>query len=252
MESSESVLQKTKFDKKIIIIFVIMFTEVLGFSIVLPVIPFLGLSLGLNAFQIGLIIAIFSLSQLFASPITGKLSDRFGRKPVLLISQTSTLIGFFLLGIATSVWLLIAARLIDGLIGSNMTVSQAYISDVTTPEDRTKIYGYSSAVFGAGLIFGPVIGGGLSTISYAAPMFLAAILSLISIFLVIFFLPESLPVKKEKVKLKFNDIIPIEEGKRFFKDPIIRKLLVLFFIYNFGFFKFRYVKRRFSYLIRFF
>ena len=212
-----------------------MFTEVLGFSMVLPVIPFLGLSLGLNAFQVGLIMSVFSFSQLFASPVTGKLSDRFGRKPVLIISQCSTLIGFLVLGLANSVLLLIAARLIDGLIGSNMTVSQAYISDVTSPQERTKIYGYSSAVFGAGLIFGPVIGGTLSAINYSIPMFFAAIVSLISIILVLLFLPESLTIKKEKFSLKFNDIIPIEEAKRFFKDSNIRRLLLLFLTYNFGF-----------------
>lgn len=227
--------QKAKFKKHLMIIFVIMFTEVLGFSMVIPIMPFLGLSLGLNPFQIGLIMSVFSFSQLFASPITGKLSDRFGRKPILLISQTSTLVGFFLLGIADSVWLLVAARLIDGLIGSNMTVSQAYISDVTSPQDRTKIYGYSSAVFGAGLIFGPLIGGILSTINYSIPMLFAAGISLISIILVILFLPESLSSKNEKIKIKFNEIIPVGEIKRFFKDSNVRKVLLLFFVYSFGF-----------------
>lgn len=227
--------QQTKLNSHLIIIFIIMFTEVLGFSIVMPVLPFLGLSLGLNAFEVGLIISIFSFSQLIASPVTGKLSDRFGRKPILIVSQTSTLIGFLLLGFANSVWLLVAARLVDGLIGSNMTVSQAYISDVTSPQDRTKIYGYSSAVFGAGLIFGPIIGGTLAAINYSIPMLFAASISLISILLVIIFLPESLSLKKEGIKLKFNDIIPINEAKRFFKDSIVRKVLLLFFIYNFGF-----------------
>ncbi|MHA2288722.1 MAG: MFS transporter, partial [Promethearchaeota archaeon] len=125
--------QDRKFDKRLLIIFLILFTEVLGFSSVMPLIPFLGISLGLNEFQVGLIISIFSVCQLFASPITGKLSDRFGRKPLLIFSQTSTFIGFFLLGITTNVGILIAARIVDGLLGSNMTVSQAYISDVTKP-----------------------------------------------------------------------------------------------------------------------
>jgi len=150
----------------------IQFTEVLGFSSVMPIIPFLGISLGLNAFQVGLILSIFSLCQFFASPITGKLSDRFGRKPLLLFSQTSTLIGFLLLAVAGNVWILVAARLVDGLLGSNMTVAQAYISDVTNPKYRTKTFGYSSAVFGAGLIFGPVIGGLLSSINFSVPFFL--------------------------------------------------------------------------------
>ena len=220
----------------------IQFTEVLGFSSVLPVIPFLGLSLGLNAFEVGLILSIFSICQLFASPITGKLSDRFGRKPLLLFSQTSTFIGFFLLGIANNVWILITARLVDGLLGSNMTVSQAYISDVTNPKDRTKIYGYSSAVFGAGLIFGPVIGGFLLSLfkelNFSAPFFFAAGISLLSIILVIIFLPESLSKKEGKLAFKVEDIFPVKEAKNFFKTKLTRGLILAFFIYNLGFFLF--------------
>jgi len=218
----------------------IQFTEVLGFSSVMPILPYLATDLGLNPFQVGLILSIFSMCQLFASPITGKLSDRFGRKPLLLFSQTSTLIGFFLLGIASNVWILVAARLVDGLLGSNMTVAQAYISDVTNPKYRTKTYGYSSAVFGAGLIFGPVIGGILSTINYSVPMFFAAGVSLLSIILVSIFLPESLnkEERENKIDFKFGDIIPIKETKRFFKTAKIRGILVVFFIYNFGFFIF--------------
>lgn len=232
-ETSASSTEKV--DKRILIIFLIMFTEVLGFSMVAPVIPFLALSLGLNELEIGLILSVFSLCQLFASPVTGKLSDRYGRKPLLIISQISTFMGFVLLGLASEVWILILARLVDGLLGSNMTVSQAYISDVTEPKNRTKVYSYSSAVFGAGLIFGPFIGGTLSTISYSTPMFVAAGVCVVSILLVVIFLPESLDVKEEKVKITFNDIIPIEDAKKFFKDSKIRRLLIIFFIYSFGF-----------------
>ena len=121
------------FDKRLYVIFLIIFTEVLGFTLVLPLIPFLGLSLGLTPVEIGLITSVFSFCQLFASPITGKLSDRFGRKPLFLLSQLSTLTGFLLLGFATTPLLLFLARFIDGLLGSNMTVSQAYISDITEP-----------------------------------------------------------------------------------------------------------------------
>ena len=227
-----------KFEKRLLIIFMIQFTEVLGFSSVMPIIPFLGLSLGLNAFQVGLILSIFSICQLFASPITGKLSDRFGRKPLLLFSQMSTFIGFVLLGLASNVWILVLARLVDGLLGSNMTVSQAYISDVTNPKYRTKTYGYSSAVFGAGLIFGPVIGGLLSTINYSVPMFFAAGVSLLSIILVFIFLPESLDKKETKLDFKFGDIIPIKEAKQFFKSAKIRGILLVFFIYTLAFFLF--------------
>ena len=227
--------QKKKLDKRLLIVLLIVFTEHLGFSIIHPVLPFLGLRLGLNVFQIGLIASIFSFCQLFASPIAGKLSDRYGRKPILIFSQISTFIGFILLGLANNVWILISARLVDGLLGSNMTVSQAYISDVTEPKNRTKIFGYQSAVFGVALIFGPLIGGILSDFGYYIPMFLAALISLVSIILIIIFLKESLVEKKDKFSIKFNDIIPVNEAKRFFRTKSIRGLLLTFFIYNFAF-----------------
>lgn len=204
----------------------------------MPLIPILGINLGLDELQIGLILSIFSLCQLFASPITGKLSDRFGRRPLLLFSQTSTLVGFLLLGIANNVWILVAARLVDGLLGSNMTVAQAYISDVTTPQQRTKSYSYSSAVFGAGLIFGPMISGVLLLINFSAPFFFAAGVSLLSIILVFIFLPESIIQKEEKIRLKLGDIMPIKETKRFFKSVETRGILISFFLYSFGFFLF--------------
>jgi DHA1 family tetracycline resistance protein-like MFS transporter len=226
------------FDKRLYVIFLITFTEVLGFSMVLPLIPFLGLELGLTPVQIGLIISVFSFCQLFASPITGKLSDHFGRKPLFILSQLSTFTGFILLGFATTAILLIAARIIDGLLGSNMTVSQAYISDITEPKHRTRVFGYSSGIFGAGLIFGPVIGGVLSRINYSVPMFFAAAITLVSIVLVVMFLPETITKKTNKISLNFNDVIPINEVKRFAKTPKIRNILLLFFAYNIGFFLF--------------
>jgi DHA1 family tetracycline resistance protein-like MFS transporter len=226
------------FDKRLYIIFLISFTEVLGFSMVLPLIPYLGKELGLTLSQIGLIISVFSFCQLFASPITGKLSDHFGRKPLFILSQISTFVGFVFLGFAATVVLLIAARLIDGLLGSNMTVSQAYISDITEPKHRTRVYSYSSGVFGAGLIFGPFIGGILSTINYSVPMFFAAVITLVSIVLVILFLPETIPKKTEKISLSINDVIPVDNVKHFVRSQHIRSRLLMFFIYTMAFFLF--------------
>ena len=238
MKNNETHLEKDAyvFDKRLYVVFLIMFTEVLGFSIVLPVIPFLGLQLGLNYIEIGLVVSIFSFAQLFASPITGKLSDRFGRKPLLVLSQLSTLAGFLLLGFATTVILLIVARLVDGLLGANMTVSQAYISDITEPKHRTRVFGYSSGVFGAALIFGPVLGGVLSRINFSVPMFFAAGITLISIVLVIFFLPETISKKPDAFSLGFKDIIPINDAIRFAKTPQVRNSLLMFFINSLGFF----------------
>jgi DHA1 family tetracycline resistance protein-like MFS transporter len=226
------------FDKRLYIIFLISFTEVLGFSMVLPLIPYLGQELGLTLSQIGLITSVFSFCQLFASPITGKLSDHFGRKPLFILSQISTFVGFVFLGFATTIVLLIAARLIDGLLGSNMTVSQAYISDITEPKYRTRVYSYSSGVFGAGLIFGPFIGGILSTINYSVPMFFAAAITLVSIILVILFLPETIPKKTEKISLSFNDVIPVDDVKQFVRTHHIRSRLLMFFLYTMAFFLF--------------
>ena len=223
------------FDKRLYVIFLIIFTEILGFSMVLPLIPALGKEIGLTPVEIGLIVSVFSLSQLFASPVTGKLSDRFGRKPLLVLSQISTLVGFLFLGFATTAILLLAARLIDGLLGSNMTVSHAYISDITKPKHRTRVFGYTSGVFGAGLIFGPVIGGVLYEISYSLPMFLAAGISLISVILVVLFLPETVTHKPNKLSLGW-DIIPVKDAIRFMKTPKVRNSLVMFFIYSTGFF----------------
>ena len=231
-------VDKYVFDKRLYVIFIIIFTEVLGFSMVLPLVPFLGLSLGLTPSQIGLIVSVFSICQLFASPITGKLSDHFGRKPLFILSQISTCVGFIFLGFATTAILLIVARLIDGLFGSNMTVSQAYISDITEPKHRTKVYGYSSGVFGAGLIFGPFIGGILSQIDYSIPMFFAAAITVISILLVILFLPETIPKKAEGISLSFNDVIPTNNLRNFARNPKIRNYLLMFFIYNTAFFLF--------------
>jgi len=203
------------FDKRLYVIFLIIFTEVLGFSIVLPLFPFIGLSLGLTPVEIGLIVSVFSVCQLFASPIT--------------------FAGFVILGFATTAILLFVSRLIDGLLGSNMTVSQAYISDITEPRHRTRVYGYSSGVFGAGLIFGPVIGGVLSRISYSVPMFFAAAIALVSVVLVVFFLPETVTRKPDTFSVGFNDVLPVRDAIRFVKSSQVRNSLVMFFIYNVGF-----------------
>ncbi|MBD3352075.1 MAG: MFS transporter [Candidatus Lokiarchaeota archaeon] len=197
--------------------------------------PYLGLRLGLDEFQIGLISSSFSFCQLFASPITGKLSDRYGRKPMLIISQISTLTGFLLLGVADAVYILILARVVDGLLGSNMTVSQAVISDLTDHENRTHAYSYSTGVFGAGLIIGPAIGGAMVQINFALPMFFAAGLSLLSIILVLFLLPETNPNADDELSLKFNDVIPIKDAKRFLKTKPTNQLIIMFFFYIFGF-----------------
>jgi DHA1 family tetracycline resistance protein-like MFS transporter len=223
---------------------IIQFTEILGFSIMIPVLPLLGTDLGLDQFEIGLLSSIFSACQLIAAPIIGKLSDRYGRKPLLIFSQITTMVGFLLLGFSSyvnRVWLLILARVTDGLLGSNMTVIQASLSDISTKENRTSVFTLSSGVFGAALILGPALGGILSTLtplSYALPMFIAAGIALVSIVLVFTIFPETYLDRPKTVSMNFNDIIPVREMVKYSKDKPTRRNLFLYFLYTFGFFLF--------------
>ena len=136
---------------------------------------------------------------------------------------------------ADSVALLIIARVVDGLFGSNMTVIQATISDITEPKDRTHIYSISSGVFGAGLIIGPAIGGFLAEISYSLPMYSAAVISFISILLVIVFLPETYHGKSSSLSLKFSDIFPTKSLQKYWKEKAIRYQILMMVTYVFGF-----------------
>lgn len=174
------------------IIFLIVFIDLLGFSLILPLLPFYADTFGATPFQVGLLVSSYAAAQLIGAPLLGRMSDRYGRQPVLLISLMGTFIGFLLLGFANALWMLFASRLLDGLTGGNISVAQAYITDITDDKDRAKGLGMIGAAFGLGFIIGPAIGGLLSVYGFAVPAFVAAGLSLISILGVILFLPESL------------------------------------------------------------
>lgn len=173
-------------------IFLTCFIDILGFGIVIPVLPLYAEHFGATAVQIGWLVGIFSLAQFFFAPVWGKVSDRVGRKPVLLLGLFGTVVGYVLMGLATSIMLLFVARLIDGISGANIGAAQAYLADISAPENRAKAMGLLGAAFGLGFVFGPALGGWASVaFNYAAPMFIAAGLSLINFFFVMFFLPES-------------------------------------------------------------
>ena len=177
---------------RLTILFIIVFIDLLGFSLILPLLPYYAETFGATPFQIGLLVASYAAAQLIGAPLLGRMSDRFGRKPVLVISLVGTFVGFLLLGFANSLWMLFASRLLDGFTGGNISVAQAYITDITDESNRAKGLGMLGAAFGLGFIIGPAAGGLLSVYGFAVPAFLAAGLSLISILGVIFFLPESL------------------------------------------------------------
>ncbi len=178
-------------DRRMWIIFLIVFVNLLGFGIILPLMPYYVESLGAGALTIGLLSASYSLFQLLSAPILGELSDKIGRRPVLLFSLAGTAISFLLLGVANTIPLLFAARIIDGLSGGNISTAQAYIADITSKENRTQGMGILAAAFSLGFILGPALGGILSRFGYGVPALVAAAVSLLATVLTFFFLPES-------------------------------------------------------------
>jgi DHA1 family tetracycline resistance protein-like MFS transporter len=178
--------------KPLAIIFLTIFVNLVGFGIIIPLLPFYAQTFGASPLAIGLLFASFSLSQLVAAPILGDLSDRWGRRPVLIFSLLGTVVSFVMLAVANSLFMLFAARIVDGLSGGNITTARAYIADITTEENRAKAFGVLGAAFGLGFIVGPGLGAALSHISYTAPIWAAAVITVIATALAFFWLPETI------------------------------------------------------------
>src|SRR5690349_2639643 len=174
-------------------IFLIVLVDILGLTIILPLLPFYAESLGATPRIVGLIVSVYALCQLIAGPPLGHLSDRVGRRPVLLVSQMGTCAGFLILANAHVLWVVFLARIIDGLTAGNLTVAQAYISDVTEPENRAKSFGIIGIAFGLGFLVGPALSGYLAQFSNTYPILLAAGLSFTSIMCTYFLLPSVVP-----------------------------------------------------------
>jgi multidrug resistance protein len=177
------------------IIFLTVFIDLLGFGIIIPLMPFYAETFGASAFTIGLLNTSFSLMQFLFAPFWGRLSDRIGRRPVILMGLFGSFVSYLLFGLAQSMTLLFAARIAAGIAGANIPTAQAYMADVTTPENRAKGMGLVGAAFGLGFIFGPAIGGFLSQWGYQAPSFFAAGLSLVNFIAAWRVLPESRPAR---------------------------------------------------------
>lgn len=176
----------------LLLIFLTVFIDMVGFGIVIPVLPLYAEHFHATPVEIGWLTGIYSGMQIIFVPILGKLSDRFGRRPILIVSLAGTAIGFLIMGWASSLPLLFVARIIDGASGGNISTAQAYIADISTPENRSRSMGIIGAAFGLGFTFGPMIGGIMSRISYGAPFYFAAALAAVNVVLLYFILPESL------------------------------------------------------------
>lgn len=224
-------------------IFLIVVVDVLGLTIILPLLPFYAENLGATPTIVGLLITTYAACQLFAGPILGQISDRMGRRPLLLVSQVGTLIGFLILAYARSLWVVFLSRTIDGLTAGNLSLAQAYISDVTRPEERAKAFGVIGVAFGIGFLIGPAISGYLSQFGYHYPIFAAATLSATSILCTYFLLPAVSPHPEATAEEAGP---PLPSGRRlrildwgvyasYFQRPQMAGLLYQFFLFAFSF-----------------
>jgi MFS transporter, DHA1 family, tetracycline resistance protein len=177
--------------KPLAIIFLTIFVNLVGFGIIIPLLPFYAQTFGASPLAIGLLFASFSLSQLVAAPVLGDMSDRWGRRPILIFSLLGTVVSFVMLAMAHSLFMLFVARIVDGLSGGNITTARAYIADITREEDRAKAFGVLGAAFGLGFIVGPGLGAAFSRISYTAPIWAAAVITVVATLLAVFWLPET-------------------------------------------------------------
>ncbi len=216
----------------LVVIFTTVFIDLVGFGIVIPVLPFYAEGTRFNASPriVGLLFASYSVMQLIFSPILGRLSDKHGRRPVLLASIIGTGIGFLILGFATTLWLLFLGRILDGITGGNISTAQAYIADITTKENRAKGMGLLGAAFGLGFMFGPAIGGILSRWGVSVPFFFAAGLCFANAVLLYFTLPETV-TPDHPARVSAAGGRGLSQLIQSLKNPRLAYVLVIYFLF---------------------
>lgn len=224
-----------KTNKPLLTIFLVVFIDLMGFGLILPLLPFIAERFNATPQQIGLLAATYSFFQFIAGPILGRLSDRFGRKKLLILSQLGTFAGFCLLAVAHSLPLLFLSRIIDGITGGNISIAQAYIADVTDTNNRAKGMGLIGAAFGLGFIIGPSLGGLLSQHGYTLPAIVAAGVSLISVSLSALFLRETVRYSSTATA-STPSFTPVFAS---LKDMELRDFTIMFFVLNMAFSSFQ-------------
>jgi len=234
--------------------FLIVLVDVLGFTIVIPLLSLYAEKFGASPLVATLIVSCYAASSLISTPILGRLSDQYGRRPLLLISQAGTCAGFILLGFSTALWMVFVGRILDGLTAGNLSLAQAYISDHTAPENRAKAFGVIGVAFGIGFMFGPALGGALGEYGMHYPFLVAACLSALSMACTYFLLP------REEGKVPSAEVVgpggrrpsafDIASYSEYFRRPELRALYAQFFLFSFAFSLFfsgfaLYAERRF-------
>ncbi|MDC3420864.1 MFS transporter [Aquibacillus koreensis] len=215
-----------KLNKVLPILFLIMFLVMVGFGIIIPVMPFYAEELGASPTELGILMAIYSLMQFIFAPMWGRLSDRIGRKPVIMIGIFGLSLSFFILALSTHLWMLFVARIIGGILSAaNMPTVMAYVADITSEEDRAKGMGIIGAATGLGFIFGPAIGGVFTNINLHTPFYIAGFVSLLTLILVFLVLKESLhhSDRKAVVREKLS-------WERIVRDPLATLYFLQLFI----------------------
>ncbi len=211
------------------IIFLTIFVNLIGFGIIVPLLPFYAETFGASPLTIGLLFAVFSLCQLVAAPALGDWSDRYGRRPVLVFSLAGTVVSFVMLAVAHSIAWLFAARIVDGLSGGNISTARAYVADVTDPKDRARAYGLIGAAFGLGFILGPAISGVLARVSYTAPIWAAAAITIVATVMAWLWLPETVHRTHAGTGNPFRYLPDLMQR------PVVRRILAIDFLYWFAF-----------------
>jgi multidrug resistance protein len=211
----------------LVIVFVTVFIDLLGFGIIIPLLPFYATTFGASAFTVGMLSMSFSLMQFLFAPMWGRLSDRIGRRPVILIGLLGSALSYLAFGLAQSLIMLFISRCLAGIAGANIPTAQAFIADSTTAENRAKGMGMVGAAFGLGFIFGPAIGGFMSHWGYAAPALFASALSAVNFLAALFLLPESLSPDRRGVSPRRGRL---EAFERALSRPRLPLVLLVFFL----------------------
>ncbi len=222
--------------RKLAVIFFIMLMDIMGLTFLWPVAPYIVQRYSDDALMVTMITVLYAAAQFFAAPLFGKLGDRYGRRPVLLLSIFGSAVGYVIFGVGGALWILFLSRVIDGISGGNLSTAAAYIADISAPDDLSKNFTLVGVAWGLGLILGPALGGAVGQISLDAPLFAAAGLSLIGLLLVYFFLPESLPKERRVVEpLRVKDLNPLIAIGEMFTKPGLAGLLIVLALFNFTF-----------------